>query len=204
MHRHFDVPAFHLNPTVSGSVVEPFDVVGAVTVEFSVFTHVIVCAAAEESRMTTITMSPSVALVVDKVIVIVAAEELVKLLILFERVTVPALEVTVMVAGVVRICANVWMPVKVCAASVRAIVALVEGKVIVVASVPASVSVLFTAAVFPFAIVSVPVEVDTVSPFRLVVVIAGIFAAMLAIVTFSVVLELTFTIGKTSVEAGVV
>jgi len=38
-----------MNPTVSGNVVEPFDVVGAVTVLFSVLTQEIVCAAAEAS-----------------------------------------------------------------------------------------------------------------------------------------------------------
>lgn len=50
---------------------------------------------------------------------------------------------------------TVWLPVKVLAASVRASVAEVVGKVIVVESVPASVSVLLAVSVFPFAIVSI-------------------------------------------------
>ena len=49
MHRHFDVAELYINPTVKGSVVEPFDVVGADTVEFSVLTQVIVWATAEKS-----------------------------------------------------------------------------------------------------------------------------------------------------------
>ena len=44
---------------------------------------------------------------------------------------------------------------KVWAASVRAIVAVVAGKVIVVLSVPANVSVLFAVSVFPLAMVRV-------------------------------------------------
>lgn len=55
-------------------MVEPFDVVGAETVLFSVLTHVIVCATAEKSRIRTIEICPSEALVVVMVIVSVAAE----------------------------------------------------------------------------------------------------------------------------------
>ena len=50
---------------------------------------------------------------------------------------------------------NIWSPVKVWPASVRAIVAVVVGNVIVVASVPARVRVLFAVSVLLFAIVSV-------------------------------------------------
>lgn len=50
---------------------------------------------------------------------------------------------------------NVCRPVKVCAASVRATLALVVGNVMVVLSVPASVNELLTVAVLPLAIVSV-------------------------------------------------
>src|SRR5438128_1323158 len=49
----------------------------------------------------------------------------------------------------------VWWPVKVLAASVRAMVAEVVGNVIVVLSVPASVNVLFAVSVLPLRIVSV-------------------------------------------------
>lgn len=56
------------------SVVEPFDVVGADTVLFSVFTHVIVCATAEKSRIRIKCICPSVAPAVVSVIVRVAAE----------------------------------------------------------------------------------------------------------------------------------
>ena len=51
--------------------------------------------------------------------------------------------------------ANVCFPVNVCAASVRAIVALAAGKVIVVPSVPASVKLLLAVNVLPSAIVNV-------------------------------------------------
>lgn len=155
MQRHLEVPAFHLNPTVKGKVVEPLEVVGAVTVLFSVLTHVIVWATPEKSNITTITISPSVALVVDIVIVIVAAELFVKLFILFDLVTVPAFEDTEIVAGVVSICAKVCSPVNVWAASVRAIVAEVDGNVIVVESVPDRVRVFVKFNVFP----AVPVRV---------------------------------------------
>lgn len=100
MHLHLEVAELYINPTVSGNVVDPLEVVGAVTVEFSVFTQVMVCATAEKSFILTITISPSAAEVVDIVIVIVAAEELVKLFTRLVLVTVPALEVTVIVAGV--------------------------------------------------------------------------------------------------------
>lgn len=42
MQRHLEVAELYINPTVKGSVVEPFEVVGAVTVLSSVLTHVIV------------------------------------------------------------------------------------------------------------------------------------------------------------------
>lgn len=42
IHLHLDVPALYWNNVVTGSVVDPFDVTGAVTVLFSVFTQVIV------------------------------------------------------------------------------------------------------------------------------------------------------------------
>lgn len=54
---------------------------------------------------------------------------------------------------------TVWWPVNVLAASVRAIVAEVLGKVITVESVPDSVKVLVTDRVFRFVMVNVPVEV---------------------------------------------
>ena len=50
---------------------------------------------------------------------------------------------------------NVWVPVNVCPASVRAIVADVVGKVRVVLSVPEKVSVLFTVSVLPSKMVRV-------------------------------------------------
>ena len=56
----------------------------------------------------------------------------------------------------------VWWPVKVLAASVRAIVAEVVGKVIVVASVPARVRLLFAVSVLRFAIVSVALPAGAV------------------------------------------
>lgn len=58
----------------------------------------------------------------------------------------------------------VCIPVKVCAASVLAIVADVEGNVIVVESVPARVMVLFETSVFPLATVRTPVVVVIVKP----------------------------------------
>lgn len=54
--RHFDVLALNMNPTVRGNVVDPFDVVGTETVEFSVFTHEMVCATALKSRILTMTI----------------------------------------------------------------------------------------------------------------------------------------------------
>lgn len=51
MHLHFEVAELYINPTVNGKVVDPFDVVGAVTVLFSVFTQDIVCATAEKSNI---------------------------------------------------------------------------------------------------------------------------------------------------------
>lgn len=49
MQRHFEVCVLYMKPTVRGRVVEPFDVVGAVTVLFSVFTQVIPSATALKS-----------------------------------------------------------------------------------------------------------------------------------------------------------
>lgn len=63
---------------------------------------------------------------------------------------------------------KVWTPVKVCAASVRAIVAVVVGNVMVVLSVPASVRVLLAAKVLALVIVSVPVLAVIPSPLMLV------------------------------------
>jgi hypothetical protein len=49
MQRNLEVAELYMKPTVNGNVVDPFDVVGAVTVLFSVLTHVMVCVAAEKS-----------------------------------------------------------------------------------------------------------------------------------------------------------
>lgn len=66
----------------------------------------------------------------------------------------------------------VWWPVKVLAASVRAIVADVEGNVMVVPSDPEKVREFVTATVLALVIVNVPVEEVIVSPLTLVGVIA--------------------------------
>lgn len=66
-----------MKPSVKGSVVEPFVVAGGVTVEFSVFTKVNVCAAALKSNTCTTQVCMFRALVVARVIVSVAAELLV-------------------------------------------------------------------------------------------------------------------------------
>ena len=73
---------------------------------------------------------------------------------------------------------KVCIPVKVCAASVRAIVAEVVGNVIVVPSVPARVRVFDTDNVFRFVIVSIPVVVVIVSPLTVVAVAAPIFGVV--------------------------
>ena len=73
MHVHFVVPELNINPAVTGVVVDAEVSTGAVTVLFSVFTQVIVCAAALEGRTFTIRSCPSVAEVVVIVIVKVAA-----------------------------------------------------------------------------------------------------------------------------------
>lgn len=65
---------------------------------------------------------------------------------------------------------KVWIPVKVLAASVLAIVAEVVGNVMTVESVPDRVSEFVTANTFAFVIVIVPVEGVMVSPFMLVAV----------------------------------
>ena len=67
------VPPLYMNPTVRNNVVDPFDVVGAVTVLSSVLTHAIVWATAVWSRILTITNCPSTADVVVMVIVRVPA-----------------------------------------------------------------------------------------------------------------------------------
>jgi len=131
---------------------------------FSVLTHVMVCATAEKSNICTTRVCMFTALAVVRVIVRVAAELLVTRLCLDVTGTVAALPEAVIALAVVITCENVWVPVKVCAASVRAIVAVVEGKVIVVLSVPASVRELLTVRVFPLARVKVPVVEVRVSP----------------------------------------
>ena len=57
---------------------------------------------------------------------------------------------------------NVCFPVNVCAASVRAMLASVAGKVIVFPSVPARIKLLFAARVFPLAMVKVDPEAGVV------------------------------------------
>ena len=42
MHRHFEVAELYIKVTVLGNVVEPLEVVGTLTVEFSVFVQPIV------------------------------------------------------------------------------------------------------------------------------------------------------------------
>lgn len=49
MQRHLEVAALYWKPTVRGRVVEPLEVVGAITILFSVFTQVIVCVTALKS-----------------------------------------------------------------------------------------------------------------------------------------------------------
>lgn len=75
------------------------------------------------------------------------------------KVTVPVL-VIVAITGAEL---NVWTPVNVCAASVLAIVAVVVGNVITVASVPATVMLLLAVKVFPVAIAARPAEVRTLT-----------------------------------------
>ena len=158
------VAELYMNPTVSGRVVEPLDVVGAETVEFSVFTHVIVWATAVASRICMITGCIFTAEVVVKVIVSVAAELLVTMLFFEVTGIVAALAVAVIALAVVMTCENVCVPVNVWAASVRASVADVVGKVIVVESVPDKVSVFVTESVFAFVRVNVPVVAVSVMP----------------------------------------
>ena len=59
-------------------MVEPLEVVGAVTLEFSVLTQVIDWVAADASNMRITFVCPSTAEVVVSVMVIAAADELVK------------------------------------------------------------------------------------------------------------------------------
>jgi hypothetical protein len=153
-------------------VVDPFEVVGAVIVLFSVFVHVIVCATPVASKIRTMTSCPSVALVVVNVMVRVAAELFVTVFIFEVIGTVAAFPEAVIALLVVSTCVNVCVPVNVWAASVRATEALVEGNVIVVESVPARVILLETDKVFAFVTVKVPVEEVIVSPLILVAVAA--------------------------------
>lgn len=74
MQRHLPVFELYWNKAALGSVVEPFEVVGAVASPFSVLTHVIVWATAEKSSTRTCEICPSTALAVAIVIVMVAAE----------------------------------------------------------------------------------------------------------------------------------
>lgn len=78
----------------------------------------------------------------------VAAELLVTILCLEVTGTVAALPEAVIAFAVVMTWENVCVPVNVCAASVRAMVAEVEGNVIVVESVPSRVIDLLTVRVF--------------------------------------------------------
>ena len=96
------------------------------------------------------------------VIVRVAAELLVTVFTFEVMGTVAAFPEAVIALLVVKTCENVCVPVKVCAASILATVAVVEGNVIVVLSVPAKVMPLFTTTVLPLAIVSAPVLVSSV------------------------------------------
>jgi hypothetical protein len=79
--------------------------------------------------MRTITIIPSTAEAVVMVMVRVAAELLVTFVTRDVIGTVAALAVAVTALGVATIWLKVWVPVKVWAASVRAMVALVVGKV---------------------------------------------------------------------------
>lgn len=102
-----------MNPTVRKRVVDPFEVVGAVTVLFSVLIQVIVWAAADESSILTIESCPSTADVVVMVIVRVAAELLVTV---FNRDvigTVAAFPDAVMALFVYTICLWVFVAVNV-------------------------------------------------------------------------------------------
>ena len=81
---------------VSGSVVEPAEVVGALTVEFSVLTQVIVLATAVASITRTILVMPFGTDVVSIVIVMAEADELVNRAFWLAIGTVPALLVTAM------------------------------------------------------------------------------------------------------------
>lgn len=136
-------------------MVEPLLVVGTAMELFSVFTHVIVCAAALKSRTLTVNICPSTALAVVMVIVSVAALLFVTVLMAEVTGTVAALPEAVMALFVVITWLNVCVPVNVCAASVLAMVAVVDGKVMVVPSVPLSVKLLVKFNVFA----AVPVSV---------------------------------------------
>lgn len=84
-----------------GSVVLPFEVVGTLASLFSVFTHVIVCATAEKSRICTITGCIFTAPLVVSVIVSVAAELFVTILFLLVTGIVAAFQLAVMAFAVV-------------------------------------------------------------------------------------------------------
>jgi hypothetical protein len=87
---------------LKNNVVEPLDVVGAVTPLFSVFTHVIVWAAALKSNILTVNLCPSIALAVVIVIVNVAALLFVTVLIADVTGTVAALPTAVIALFVVK------------------------------------------------------------------------------------------------------
>ena len=126
------------------------------------------------------------------------------------RVGVPAnTKLPVPVAPVEVTPSIVWCPVKVLAASVRAIVADVVGKVMVVVSVPAKVMLLLAVSVFPSAIVSVDDDAGAVMVTLFIVVAVAAPRVGVTItgelkkfaqVIFLVVDVVTSTIGMSSVE----
>ena len=96
--------ALYWKPTVSGKVVEPFDVVGTETLLFSVLAHTRVWETALKSKMRTMTICPSTALAVVIVSVNVAAELFVTVVIRYVIGTVAALAVAVKALLVLMIC----------------------------------------------------------------------------------------------------
>lgn len=139
MHRHLLVPPLYMKPTVRKSVVEPLLVVGAVTVLFSVFTHVMVWATAEKSRTRTIVIWPSTADAVVIVMVRVAAELLVTVLRRNVTGTVAALPEAVIALLTSMMLLNFSWAVKVWASPRVASVAEDDGKVMVAVPLPVSV-----------------------------------------------------------------
>lgn len=112
-------------------VVDPFDVVGTLTVLFSVLTHVIVSATPLKSRMRTIVIWPSTALEVAIVIVIVAAELLLNVLSRDVTGTVPAFVVTETALLTSIMLLNLFCAVHVCAVPNPPTVSVEFGKVII-------------------------------------------------------------------------